>query len=305
MVPLTNISFYYEVLAIVAFIIITALYATNACNWKRDFKHEKRSSELYSYNEPNGPSYWKTKYEESRGNLQSPINICLTNATVVCVDIDASLCFSEEYNITPNEMSIYNNGHSVTIYARWDNGIRPIVMGGPCKDKYQFLNARFRWGPNDHEGSEHTINHKSYAMELQAVHTKTDKCYDSLSGAALDNAVLIITYLYEISPVENPYLKTLVNSLVKIENPNGCVNIEPIPLFFFMPSFVCNYIYYNGSLTHPPCTEGVQWIVQPEPLGISSYQVALFRRLRSFCDILDMNRRPVQSLNGRELIFYE
>ncbi|KAF5276188.1 hypothetical protein FQR65_LT03992 [Abscondita terminalis] len=305
MVPLTFLS-NFEIFVIVVLIVIAALYATNVCNWKQDGANAKDSSQVYSYTEPGGPSQWKNKYDSSKGCLQSPINISLSNIIVVPVDSNSSLSFSEEYNITPKDMSIYNNGHSVTIYARWENGVRPIVSGGPCNDKYQFLNALFRWGPNDHEGSEHTIDHKCYAMELQAIHTKANQCYKSLSSATAADATLIISYLYEvISPVENPYLETLVSSLPKIEKPNACTSIPPIPLFFLMPSFVCNYVNYIGSLTHPPCTEGVQWIVQSEPLGIASNQVAQFRRLRSFHDVLDLNRRPVQNLNGRDVIFYE
>ncbi|KAF5286882.1 hypothetical protein FQA39_LY00415 [Lamprigera yunnana] len=259
----------------------------------------------YSYSEPNGPSCWKTLFPDSTGTHQSPINISLSNTIAVPAENETLLCFSEGYNITPNEMTIYNDGYCVTLYARWDDDYRPQVTGGACRNTYEFLNARFRWGLNDQEGSEHTIDFESYAMELQAIHIKVGKRYANLNQAALENSLLIISYLYEVSPIENVYLKTLISSLPKIQNPHVCDNIEPIPLSYIMPSFVCKYASYSGSLTFPPCTEGVQWIVQTEPLGIASNQVAQFRQLRTHCGNLELNKRPVQNTNCRDIMFYD
>jgi carbonic anhydrase len=52
---------------------------------------------------------------------------------------------------------------------------------------------------------------------------------------------------------------------------------------------------YSGSLTTPPCSEGVQWFVREEPIALSSEQIA------SFTEIISGNNRPVQPLNGRTL----
>ena len=53
---------------------------------------------------------------------------------------------------------------------------------------------------------------------------------------------------------------------------------------------------YSGSLTTPPCTEGVSWFVMTTPVGMSKAQIDAFRQ------IYDGNNRPVQSLDGRQLI---
>ena len=53
---------------------------------------------------------------------------------------------------------------------------------------------------------------------------------------------------------------------------------------------------YDGSLTTPPCSEGVSWIVMTTPIQLSSEQVGAFRRL------IDGNNRPVQPLNGRTIL---
>jgi carbonic anhydrase len=53
------------------------------------------------------------------------------------------------------------------------------------------------------------------------------------------------------------------------------------------------YITFMGSMTTPPCQEGVLWVVMKQPVGISDYQVAVFSRL------YPMNARPLQAVNGR------
>ncbi|KAK4881787.1 hypothetical protein RN001_005106 [Aquatica leii] len=302
MIPFTDFG-NLEVLVIITGFVCLAFYFADPCHLRKCSSN--MITQLYSYNGPNGPSSWKNLYTKSNGPQQSPINISQFTNTVSADCENNILAFSEEYNVTPKDMSIYNDGHSVTIYARWESGLRPEITGGPCSERYEFLNARFRWGPNDEEGSEHTMECKAYAMELQAVHIKCGKHYETLSEAVEDDAVLIVSYFYEITSVINPYLQPLIAALPKIRHPCVCVCMEPIPLFFLMPSFISKYVSYVGSLTHPPCTEGVLWIIQTEPLGIASSQVAQFRRLCSFSGNLVMNRRPVQNINDRDIIFYD
>lgn len=72
--------------------------------------------------------------------------------------------------------------------------------------------------------------------------------------------------------MENPCFDALARGLKYIKN-QSYYQIDPFPLASIMPPFGRNYYTYFGSLTFPPCTEGVRWIVQPEPLWISSDQV--------------------------------
>jgi carbonic anhydrase len=58
---------------------------------------------------------------------------------------------------------------------------------------------------------------------------------------------------------------------------------------------------YDGSLTTPPCTEGVNWLVVQEPITMSAEQIVLFQSaLRASC--CEFNNRPTQPLNGREVL---
>jgi carbonic anhydrase len=60
-----------------------------------------------------------------------------------------------------------------------------------------------------------------------------------------------------------------------------------------LPADRAKYFQYIGSLTTPPCTEGVVWIVLRQPVTASPEQIALFRKM------VGMNARPVQPVNGR------
>lgn len=95
---------------------------------------------------------------------------------------------------------------TASVYANWENNARPKLRGGPlCSETYDFFTMIFRWGPNDTEGSEHMLDSCKFALELQVIHVKEDTCYASLSKAADDNGLLIISYFYQVRqiPFEN------------------------------------------------------------------------------------------------------
>ncbi|KAB0797006.1 hypothetical protein PPYR_11067 [Photinus pyralis] len=288
-----------EILIIVAAVMFMASY------WVCAGQRNKLIQIEYSYTGSKGPAHWRELFPNSAGPCQSPINIVLDDAIAMHVGgADGELRFSEEYSRTPKQMCIHNDGNSVTLYVDFGNDPRPAVMRGPRGEKFEFANASFRWGPNDQEGSEHTINYQNYAMELQAIYIKGSRRYCNCSQAAEDNAMLIISYLFQVSQTENHYLTPLILSLPRIAAIQRTTPVCPIPLFFIMPPFVSKYVSYCGSLTFPPCTEGVYWIVQTDPLAISSAQVDQFRKLRSSSGLLENNRRPLQDGNGREITFY-
>ena len=70
---------------------------------------------------------------------------------------------------------------------------------------------------------------------------------------------------------------------------------EPIDLQALLPQDQTSF-HYNGSLTTPPCTEEVKWMIFEQPIEMSNVQIQAFQ------DIFPANHRPVQSLNEREII---
>lgn len=100
-------------------------------------------------------------------------------------------------------------------------------------------------------------------------------------------------------------MEPIITSLKYIKYPSGCICIEPIILSLLMPEFSRDYFTYTGSLTFPPCTEGVRWVIKPEPLMISSRQVKKFRKLCGCNGPMENNTRPVQNLANRDIFYYD
>jgi carbonic anhydrase len=130
-----------------------------------------------------------------------------------------------------------------------------------------------------HKPSEEKVNGKNFDMVAHLVH-KSD-----------DGQLAVVAVLLERG-TENPFIQTLWNNMpleknASVEPPDLAIN--PLTL---LPA-ARNYYTYMGSLTTPPCSEGVLWLVMKQPVQISPEQLAIFSRLYR------NNARPIQSASGR------
>ncbi|XP_014469159.1 PREDICTED: carbonic anhydrase 1-like [Dinoponera quadriceps] len=257
----------------------------------------------FGYAHKNGPHTWKDLYPESAGNNQSPINISTRYAIVV--QPSEPLRWSS-YNSSPLSMSLSNDGHTVTLRGIWTETSWPQLHGGPLSNKYDVFNILFHWGPCNQEGSEHTLDYIRFPMELQVIHIKhgIKSPKDAIILGARDG-IVIVSFFLQVSAMDNPYLDHIVSNLWRIIKPNSKVNIPPFPLEWIFAPFDRDYYTYNGSLSQPPCSEIVTWIIQKEPIVISALQVERFRKICSVDGPLLLNCRPVQPLNERDIYFYE
>lgn len=110
---------------------------------------------------------------------------------------------------------------------------------------------------------------------------------------------------FQVTEIDNHFLESIIHALKYIKKPYDCATITPFPPSLLIPAFSRRYFTYEGSLTYPPCTEGVKWIIQPEALTISSHQLSQFRKLIGFNGFILSNIRPVQNINNRTVHFYE
>ncbi|XP_068082943.1 carbonic anhydrase 1-like [Anabrus simplex] len=257
----------------------------------------------YGYESYNGPHMWKHEFPECAGENQSPVNI--VTRQVVAVNSDSCLVWSG-YSCQPLSMRMSNECGTAVIRGEWPSNLQPHITGGPLEFSYEFHSMSFHWGPSDHDGSEHTIDYLSYPLELQMLHCKRGFRHpmDVVMVGAKDG-IVILAFLFEITAVDNPYLDHIVNNLWRVASPSSCVPIPPFPLDWLYAPFKHCYYTYNGSLTQPPCSEVVTWIIQSDPIAISSQQVAQFRRLHSKDGPIFYNSRPVQHMNCRHVYYYE
>ncbi|XP_015524303.1 carbonic anhydrase 3 [Neodiprion pinetum] len=295
-----------EFLVVCGSVLLIALLLTEILDWTQlfaplDCQHSPVF--IFGYADHNGPHTWKLSYPESGGSSQSPVNIVTRSA---CVVQPSEPLKWRGYSIQPVSMTMANDGNNVLVCAFWTRSSRPSIQGGPLNGCYDFYSMMFHWGPSDVEGSEHTLDYVRYPMELQMIHVKRgfNSPLDAIVLGAKDG-VMIISFFFQITNVENPYLDHIVTNLWRVSQPGAKAYIPPFPLEWMFPPFEKNYYTYNGSLTQPPCSEIVTWIIQPEPIAISSSQVAKFRKLCSLDGPILLNSRPVQKLNDRSIYLHE
>ncbi|WP_150275100.1 carbonic anhydrase [Paenibacillus tepidiphilus] len=222
----------------------------------------------WSYEGATSPEHWAELDELfatcSTGKAQSPVNIVQDS-----VKASGALApVQPEY--APSQVSIINNGH--TIQVNLHNQDNRLVLEGKTYTLQQF---------HFHLPSEHEVDGKHARMELHLVHKSED-------GALAVLGVLIM------EGSENAELSKLWAMLPKEES-EAAVPVEGVfDLNKLLPSDLHSF-RYQGSLTTPPCTEGVQWIVLEQPVQWSEEQIG------KFAAIFPHDNRPVQALGTREI----
>jgi carbonic anhydrase len=162
-----------------------------------------------------------------------------------------------------------NNGH--TFQVDTDKG-SSLTLDGKRFDLLQF---------HFHTPSEHTLDSKSFPLELHLVHQAADK-----------NLAVIGILLAEGAP--NMVLSKFWDRLPK--SPGELDTGQTIDVRDLLPRNVDDYLTYSGSLTTPPCTESVRWIVLRRPVDVSKSQIATFRAA------FPMNARPTQPIGARLIL---
>ncbi len=218
----------------------------------------------WSYEGRNGPEHWgdlDPAWEVAQsGREQSPID--LNGATPAARD---KLTF--HYGSFPLDM--VNNGHTIQINAFGNHW----MMKG--KERYRLLQFHF------HTPSEHTINGKHSPMEVHLVHAN-DRGELAVVGVMLDKG--------KAHPLLAKFWKHMPRE-AKGSYRDPEIMVSPAAL---LPANRASF-RYDGSLTTPPCTEGVSWIVMATSTEASAEQIEAFHSL--FGD----TNRPVQPLHERKI----
>jgi carbonic anhydrase len=220
--------------------------------------------EHWSYDGPAGPQTW--------GGLRPDFMLCGKGQRQSPVDIRGGLEVELEpvrFEYQSSPFGVIDNGH--TIQANVAPGNR-IEVGGKRFELVQF---------HFHRPSEERIDGRQFEMSLHLVH-KDEK-----------GRLAVVALLLDKGPAL-PAVQQVWNNL-PLEKKEEARARTPLDLGTLVPTDK-RYYTYMGSLTTPPCTEGVQWIVMRQPVTVSAEQIELFAR------IYPMNARPVQQLAGRRIL---
>ena len=215
---------------------------------------------VWSYEGETGPANWGRNpawTQCATGNRQSPIDL----RDGMKVDLEQIV-----FDYRPSSFNVTDNGHTVQVNV---GGGNYITVGGRS---YELLQFHF------HRPSEERINGKSFEMVVHLEHK------DSEGKQA------VVSVLLERGKAQT-MIQTVWNNLPLEKNDTVAPSVVLDPADV-LPARR-DYFTYMGSMTKPPCSEGVLWLVMKQPVQASPAQMALFARL------YPLNARPVQAHAGR------
>lgn len=211
-----------------------------------------------------GPNFWSSidgKYGTCKsGKSQSPIDLVWKRPTK-----KGSL----KVDYKQGKFGVIDNGH--TIQVNVPIGSQMTIAG----HTYQLKSFHF------HSSSEHTLSGNQLAMEVHFVHQD-------------EKGLMAVVSAFIIEGADNPILGEIFNNKPSEKNVEKVVENMTFNPAHILPK-IQTYYQYTGSLTTPPCTEGVNWVVLNTPVTVSKEQLLQFRKH------YPKNFRPTQPLNGRKV----
>lgn len=218
----------------------------------------------WDYTGPAGPQTW--------GGLKPEFSLCSVGQRQSPIDIRGGLSVDLEpvrFDYQSSRFSVIDNGHTVQANLAPGNAIE---IGGNRFELQQF---------HFHRPSEERIDGRQFEMSVHLVHK------DTMGKLA------VVTLLLDKGPAQ-PAVQKVWNNLPLEKNQDVPARVA-LDLNELLPADQ-RYYTYMGSLTTPPCTEGVQWVVMRQPVTVAPEQIELFAR------IYPMNARPVQQAAGRRIM---
>lgn len=219
----------------------------------------------YGYGVDNGPEKWGQLSDGhglcERGDMQSPIDLAGANAR-------ANVKIAVDYQAGP--LTVSNKG--LTVQADFAPG-SAMTSGGTT---FKLIQIHF------HTPSEHAIAGKRYPLAGHFVH------------ASDDGRLAVLGVMFQLGAANPALAKILAGTPAKKSDPLAVAGqmIDPNEM---LPAGRAVY-RYMGSLTTPPCSEGVNWHVLKDPITASAKQIAAFGKL------MGDNARPVRALNNRLVV---
>lgn len=235
--------------------------------------------------QPYGPSDWHKGYPDCGKKAQSPIDLAADLETVVKGS-------AYELKFYPNECK------SDELLFQADERVWEILFGG-CSDvpHVEFKGERYNLLQiHIHSPSEHMIGGSEHSAEIHWVHVKE----------GTEDQLLVVGVLFDTTDYgSNVEIQHLWDVLDIGETTTK--EVFTTRIYDIMPSNPV-FSHYMGSLTTPPCTEGVKWIVMSDPVTMSKMQLDEFRTSVALFDDSKVDEhgntnRPGQSLNDRKIFF--
>ena len=237
------------------------------------------SAETYTGTEwtQRGVEYWTDVNVCDNGTRQSPINLQIPAQS--SPDL-GRVRFQYRTNLPDSNLVLSNNGHTVELLLNppdYSVGGRANVPPPPTPpteraiilDGRRFVLDSFHF----HVPSEHLWDGKRYAMELHFVHKAPP-----LSATVPAATAVVAVFLDDAANQENAALKIVFDKMkdTAAKGSKAFVALSGGSMMSILPPDT-TYVRYTGSLTTPPCTEGINWVVLKNAVSVSTSQIDMFK----------------------------
>jgi carbonic anhydrase len=216
----------------------------------------------WSYEGETGPARW--------GQLNADFATCATGSVQSPIALETPAGAAPPkvvFDYRGTGLTLVNNGHTVEVTYEPGSSIQ---LDGVRYDLRQF---------HFHGPSEHEVGGQEHPLEIHFVHQ------------AADGGLAVVGALVSVGARHAALAPVFDNLPTTVDVPRTVLEAW-IDANEFLPRSRSAY-YYTGSLTTPPCTEGVRWIVLRNPISIDEQQLEQYRA------VVRRNDRPTQPLNGR------
>uniref|UniRef100_A0A7N6AN08 Receptor-type tyrosine-protein phosphatase gamma n=1 Tax=Anabas testudineus TaxID=64144 RepID=A0A7N6AN08_ANATE len=251
-----------------------------------------------------GPRGWAASFPDCASKNQSPVDIVDEQALVS--DEYQELVLDKFSTESSNHTTMKNTGKTVAVLLKDDYFVRGAGLPG----RFKAEKMEFHWGQsNGSAGSEHSINGRRFPVEMQIYLYNSDD-FDSLSAAIKERRIIAaMAVFFQLGQKDNPAVDPIIQGLKGVVHHEKETNLRSFILRDLLPSSVDSYYRYTGSLTTPPCSKVVEWIIFSRPVYLSHSQLEAFYSIFTTeqqdhvksVEYLRNNFRPLQDLNDRKV----